>query len=55
MGWEVEGPGFLTSRALELGIKQVSIFRCVHNAGILHLLKTLKVHHYLANISVFDL
>jgi len=25
MGWEVEGPGFLTSRTLELGIKQENV------------------------------
>ena len=25
MGWEVEGPGKLTGRALELGIKQVHV------------------------------
>jgi len=29
MGWEVEGPGLLTSRALKLGIKQVTILRCL--------------------------
>ena len=31
MGWEVEGPGMLTRRALELGTMQVTIFRSLQN------------------------
>ena len=41
MGWQVEGPGVLTSRAIELGIQQVFIVKCLKGAQ-----QTLDLHGY---------
>ena len=41
MGWQVEGPGVLTSRAIELGIQQVFIVKCLKGVQ-----QTLDLHGY---------
>lgn len=41
MGWQVEGPGVLTSRAIELGIQKVFIVKCLKGAQ-----QTLDLHGY---------